>query len=206
MNTFENESKMGVFRSNSPGFSDDFPSQASKSSVHSEVSADQLGPVSTAAKTSLRIQYEAQVEVIRRQIGGLEAAREKLGLSQRKMAQLLLVDPSAWSRWTKAGGEDAPVHIYRALQWYLALQEKIPGLTPQYFIGKDPEVLHVTAMKHLKNEAQQRTEEMQDLAQTMNLQLQELQKHLLQRLKIWILLAATGILATILSLKFIFHW
>lgn len=205
MNTFENESKMGGFRSNSPGFSDDFPSQASKSSVHSEVSADQLSPVSAAAKTSLRIQYEAQVEVIRRQIGGLEAAREKLGLSQRKMAQLLLVDPSAWSRWTKAGGEDAPAHIYRALQWYLALQEKIPGLTPQYFIGKDPEVLHVTAMKHLKNETLQRSEEMHQLAEQMNAQIAQLQKQILQRLKAWLIICFAGITVLLLCFYFLFR-
>jgi transcriptional regulator with XRE-family HTH domain len=206
MNQLENESKKGGFRSNLSGISEDFQSHNFKDSPNSVPSTDQPDTLSPTAKTSLRIQYEAQVEVIRRQIGGLEAAREKLGLSQRKMAQLLLVDPSAWSRWIKSGGEDAPAHIYRALQWYLALQEKIPGLTPQYFIGKDPEVLHVTAMKHLKNEAQQRTEEMQDLAEHMNQQLQELQKHLFQRLKTWIILAAAGVLTTILSLKFIFHW
>lgn len=86
------------------------------------------------AKTSLRLNYEAQVEVIRRQIGGLEGARLKLGLSQRKISQLLLVDPSAWTRWVK-DGEKAPPHIFRALQWYLSLQEKLPGLAPEYFIG-----------------------------------------------------------------------
>ncbi len=86
-------------------------------------------------KTSTRLRFEAEVEVISRQIGGLEGARQTLGLSQRKMCQLLLVDPSAWTRWQKTG---APPHIYRALQWYLSLNEKIPGLTPEYFIGSDP--------------------------------------------------------------------
>lgn len=89
---------------------------------------------SLRAKTSLRLNYEAQVEVIRRQIGGLEGARKKLGLSQRKISQLLLVDPSAWTRWIR-DGEKAPPHIFRALQWYLSLQEKLPGLTPEYFTG-----------------------------------------------------------------------
>lgn len=88
------------------------------------------------AKTSLRMHFEAQAEVIRRQIGGLEGVRLKLGLSQRKMAQLLLVDPSAWSRWLKDESK-APPHIFRSLQWYLALQEKIPGLTNEYFIGSN---------------------------------------------------------------------
>lgn len=87
-------------------------------------------------KSSTRLQYEAQVRVIRQQIGGLEKVREDLGLSQRKMAQLLLVDPSAWTRWNRPG-EEAPPHIWRALQWYLTVREKIPGLTPQYFLGGD---------------------------------------------------------------------
>ena len=88
------------------------------------------------AKTSLRMIYEAQKEVIKRQIGDLEGARATLGLSQRKMAQLLMVDPSAWTRWNR-DNEGAPPHIYRALQWYLTIHEKIPGLTPHYFIEKN---------------------------------------------------------------------
>ncbi len=97
-------------------------------------------------KTPLRLQYEAQVEVIKKQIGDLEQVREKLGLSQRKICQLLMVDPSSWSRWVSKG-DPVPPQIFRALQWYLALNEKIPGLTPQYFIGKDPEVLHQVALR-----------------------------------------------------------
>lgn len=83
-------------------------------------------------KTSLRMVYEAQAEVIRRQIGELEEVREKFGLNARKICQLLMVDPSAWNRWTRPGNT-APPHIWRALQWYSIVNEKIPGLTPQYF-------------------------------------------------------------------------
>lgn len=92
--------------------------------------------VDSPARSSLRLQYEAQTQVIRKQTGDLESIRLKLGLSARKICQLLLVDPSAWTRWTKPGG-DAPPHIYRALQWYLVIQEKIPGLTADYFIGRN---------------------------------------------------------------------
>lgn len=99
-----------------------------------EISSE--NPVKTRVKTSNRMNYEAQVDVIRKQIGDLETIRGKLNLSQRKMAQLLLVDPSAWSRWT-ALGESAPPHIYRALQWYMTLQEQIPGLNAAYFLQKD---------------------------------------------------------------------
>ncbi|MBX3041509.1 MAG: hypothetical protein KF789_12450 [Bdellovibrionaceae bacterium] len=106
-------------------------------------------------KSSLRLNYEAQVRVIQHQIGGLEQARQTLGLSQRKMAQLLLVDPSAWTRWTRPEGE-APPHIWRALQWYLTLREKIPGLTPQYFVNSDPKVISEKTLQQIRSEKEER--------------------------------------------------
>lgn len=90
---------------------------------------------SVRAKSSLRLRYEAEVELIKKKLGGLEAIRETLGLSQRKMTQLLLVDPSAWTRWTRGPAEDAPPHIYRALQWYLAIQDKYPALDVNFWLA-----------------------------------------------------------------------
>lgn len=119
------------------------------------------------ARSSHRIHYEAQVEVIRKQLGDLEDIRQVLGLSQRKICQLLMVDPSAWTRWTKKG-ESAPPHIYRALQWYMILQEKLPGLTPQYFVGKDPEILHQNTLQKIQTEILKREEleiQIQNLAE-----------------------------------------
>lgn len=86
------------------------------------------------AKSSLRMKYEAEVEVIQRKLGSLDQMRETLGLSQRKMCQLLLVDPSAWTRWNN-GEDDAPPHIYKMLQWYLALQEKYPALDVNFWLS-----------------------------------------------------------------------
>ncbi len=103
------------------------------------------------SKTSSRMFYEAQISVIQKQLGSLEKIRANLGLSQRKICQLLMVDPSAWTRWNR-DGEEAPPHIWRALQWYMTLQEKIPGLTPQYFIGKDPQILHEKALLKIHEE------------------------------------------------------
>lgn len=111
---------------------------------------ENTGHFQEKTKTSLRMQYEAQSKVIEKQIGGLEGVRRQLQLSQRKMCQLLLVDPSAWTRWVKSG--QVPPHVLRALQWYLIIQEKIPGLTPQYFLGKDPEVLHRMALQKIAEE------------------------------------------------------
>lgn len=104
---------------------------------------DSNSRVKSPIKTPIRLNYEAQVQVIRNQVGDLEAIRSNLGLSQRKMAQLLLVDPSSWSRWTQKGHE-VPPHIYRALHWYMILQEKVPGLNASYFLQKD--------ISHLKSE------------------------------------------------------
>lgn len=130
------------------------------------------GDLNPRSKTSLRMHYEAQVSVIQKQIGNLDEIRGNLGLSQRKMAQLLLVDPSSWTRWTKQGDE-APPHIWRALQWYLALREKIPGLTPQYFISTNPQVLHQKALKELDLERQERIENMENLTQKLQNLMQE---------------------------------
>lgn len=107
------------------------------------------------AKTSLKMRYEAQTAVIERQLGGLEGVRARLGLSQRKMAQLLMVDPSAWTRWNRPESKAPPI-IWRALQWYMILQEKIPGLTANYFLGSSPEVLKAEAMKEIRRESEAR--------------------------------------------------
>lgn len=124
------------------------------------------GDLDVRSKTSLRMHYEAQVKVIQKQTGNLDEIRGNLGLSQRKMAQLLMVDPSSWTRWTKQGDE-APPHIWRALQWYMALREKIPGLTPQYFIGSNPGVLHQKALQEVESERKERKEEIENLAKKL---------------------------------------
>jgi transcriptional regulator with XRE-family HTH domain len=83
--------------------------------------------------SSQRMKYEAEVNVIQNRFGNLEEMRRKLGLSQRKMAQLLMVDPSAWTRWTRDDGQ-APPHIYRSLSWFLLLQEKNPETNPYQWL------------------------------------------------------------------------
>jgi transcriptional regulator with XRE-family HTH domain len=97
------------------------------------------------AKSSLRLKYEAETQVIERKLGDLEAIRQQLGLSQRKIAQLLLVDPSAWTRWTK-GVDQAPPHIYRMLQWYLALEEKYPALDVNFWLNTVAQMPATTAL------------------------------------------------------------
>jgi transcriptional regulator with XRE-family HTH domain len=93
-----------------------------------------VGTPTHRAKSSLRLKYEAEAQVLRARLGDLESIREKLGLSQRKICQLLLVDPSAWTRWTRSG-EVAPPHVYRMLQWYLALNDKYPALDAAFWLS-----------------------------------------------------------------------
>ena len=85
-------------------------------------------------KSSQRMKYEAEVAVLKRKIGSLDDIRSQLGLTQRKICQLLLVDPSAWTRWTRRG-EEPPPHIYRSLQWFLALEEKYPALDVGFWLS-----------------------------------------------------------------------
>lgn len=74
-------------------------------------------------KSSLRMIYAAEIKIFTSQYGGLENIRQKLGFSRRKMCQLLLVDPSAWTRWCRDETK-VPPHIYRSLEWFLALNQK----------------------------------------------------------------------------------
>lgn len=68
-------------------------------------------------KSEKRLRYDEVVQGIREKHGSLEEMRKRLGYSQKQMSELLLVDPSAWTRWVK-DGESAPAHIYQALAWY----------------------------------------------------------------------------------------
>ena len=69
-------------------------------------------------KGTYGLAYASTVEQIKKQIGDLESIRQNLGMSRRQICQILLVNPSAWTRWTKSN-EGAPPHFYRALQWLI---------------------------------------------------------------------------------------
>lgn len=84
-------------------------------------------PKEPRLKTALRLKYEAEVRAFKTRYLGIENVRKTLGISQRKMCQLLMVDPSAWSRWMKDESK-IPPHIYRALEWMLLSQDKNPDL------------------------------------------------------------------------------
>jgi hypothetical protein len=114
----------------------------------------------TRSKTSQRLKYEAETKVLRRKMGNLEQIRIGLALSQRKICQLLLVDPSAWTRWIKLehDGFSAPPHIYRALSWYLAMSDKYPALDVGFWLNtvsrapalRDDQGIAALEIAHLK--------------------------------------------------------
>ena len=95
-------------------------------------------------KSPLRMRYDAEIRLIRAQHGGLEEIRAQLGLSRRKICQLLMVDPSAWTRWVRDESK-VPPHVFRALEWFLALNQKAftdPGIAAylqrRFDAGKNP--------------------------------------------------------------------
>ncbi len=152
------------------------------------------------SKSINRIQFEAEVDLIKRQIGDLESIRLKLGLSARKMTQLLLVDPSAWTRWTQKTTQPPP-HIYRALQWYLALQEKNPGFTPQFFLNTQV-FSKGEQHKDLIAKTQQLHEQLSDKITQENDRLRTLEKRLeIYKKQSWILFIGLILMTIIFIFK-----
>lgn len=76
-------------------------------------------------RIKLRDKYILERELIKKEFGSLNQILEKLGISQRRACQLLLVDPSAWTRWNKS---EAPPHVYQALKWLLHLKDLKPQM------------------------------------------------------------------------------
>lgn len=78
---------------------------------------------------SARDRNEITASMIKKQIGDIEQVRALMGLNKRKMCELLLIDPSTWTRWT-TGKTNPPTWVYRTLQWGLAVMDKHPEFHP----------------------------------------------------------------------------
>ncbi len=102
--------------------------------------------LSLRAKTSLRLKYEAESQMILKKFGGLSGIQSKLGLSQRKICKLLMVDPSSWSRWV-LNESKTPPHILRACEWYLALMDKYPGFDVNFWLHSQGKTSSATLEK-----------------------------------------------------------
>ena len=78
---------------------------------------------------SARERNELAASLIKKQIGDLEQVRALLGLNKKRMCELLLIDPSTWTRWT-TGKTEPPPWLYRSLQWGVAVMDKYPEFHP----------------------------------------------------------------------------
>ncbi len=86
-------------------------------------------PSNKTSKETLKSLNIAEAALIKEQIGDIESIRKSLGLNKRRICQLLLIDPSTWTRWS-TGKTEVPPHIYRMLQWGLAVMDKYPEVHP----------------------------------------------------------------------------
>ncbi len=98
-------------------------------------------------KLSPREQYLLERDRIKFEIGDLQQIRLKIGLSQRRLCQLLLVDPSAWTRWNKLG---APPHVYQALRWLLELKKINPDAVAPINIESRVDFIQSTTQSKIK--------------------------------------------------------
>lgn len=110
----------------------------------------------------LRDQYLLEKARIIDDIGDLESIRLSLGLSQRKLCKLLLVDPSAWTRWIKT---DAPPHIYQALNWLVQLRKTNPDAMLSQSLDSKVDLVQIIVKK--KTESLER--EVLDLKEKLNI-------------------------------------
>lgn len=110
-----------------------------------------------AVKTSQRIRYDAEVEVIKKQHGQLEDMREKLQLSRRQICRALLVDPSAWTRWTRLDLDgrpisEAPAHVYKMLALFLEQKGQGRGIFTDTTVAKSRPEITRADLYRLKSE------------------------------------------------------
>ena len=102
-------------------------------------------------KSAQRLRYDAEVETIKKRFGSLDQMRTTLGLSRRRMCEYLLVDPSAWTRWTASGnGESAPHHVYKTM---CLLMEKFAIDKDLFKVNGAPDAQVVS---HLKSDIEMR--------------------------------------------------
>lgn len=149
---------------------------------------EQVDPVSEnqaslRAKSQQRIRYEAQLEVLRKKHGGLEAIRQRLGFSQKQMCELLLVDASAWSRWIKHD-ENAPAHIYQALDWYIEARD-LRSVKPSVQVQRDMRAVFKTDLARLDFLEKTASAPITTLAQPDSSALNEAVSEVTEKMALW---------------------
>lgn len=107
--------------------------------------SDERGRLSSGSK--LRSEYLQEMMQIQHELGDLNQIRINLGLSQRQLCKLLLVDPSAWTRWNKTG---APPHIYQALKWLVELRKVNPDAVFANNLESKIDLIHSDAQTKIR--------------------------------------------------------
>ena len=90
---------------------------------------------------------------LKTELGNLDDIRGHLGLNKKEMAELLLVDPSAWSRWSKNESK-VPLHVWRSLDWYLRLKDTE--------VSTSEEPMQSAQIEELRAEVMEKLAEMRD--------------------------------------------
>lgn len=103
---------------------------------------DEVHELSRSTKVSKRQIYESnkaetvslndkkfgrEISQIHQKYGDLENMRQTLKCSRREICEYLMVDASAWSRWTSGDRITAPPHVYRTMA--LIMEQKLSNLS-----------------------------------------------------------------------------
>lgn len=126
---FLNDDVIEKFKKNNKktGFLIDIPqeTEANGSIPDKDIEFSLLKPIIPKHQKKDEVTHSKQknhLEFLKKSLGDLENIRLRLGLSQRKMGELLMVDPSNWNRWVKRP-ETVPGSVYQSLHWYLQLRK-----------------------------------------------------------------------------------
>ncbi len=91
-----------------------------------QTSAQTKAPSPQTVSSGAQERYRLETSFLAEKLGSLSQIRRELGLSQRKISELFLVDPASWNRWERKGR--APGYIYKSIQWFLALRQRNPEM------------------------------------------------------------------------------
>lgn len=127
-------------------------------------------------RSSLRLRFEAEVEVLLMRYGSLEAMRKRLQLSRREICKILLVDPSAWTRWT-SHDRTAPPHVYKTMALLMEKVEK----NPEAFNAQNTQNADLNTLKKIEADLKKVEVEMRQEQRVLN---EQAQKELLSQIEI----------------------
>ena len=143
-----------------------------------------------------REKNELTASLIKKQIGDIEQIRAFMGLNKKRMCELLLIDPSTWTRWT-TGKTQPPPSVYRTLQWGLAVMDKHPEFHP--LLIKQSQTLAEPANSNtLQSKDQQQQEQQQELEKLTTEVI-----YIKKNMKLWFYIAFSALISSFLLTTYI---